>query len=88
MLNFSLPLTKHEAMKIYEGLEVQFQLLAASWRNGSASSPGRFIFEKWVVGVHFIGGWLGLATGMASLEKSKIFVSAVNRTPILRSSSP
>jgi len=56
------PVTKHHAMKTYEGVEVQlhaFLTLVLDEGKWSASHPGHFTPGESASGIHGIGSWIG-----------------------------
>jgi hypothetical protein len=68
----SLCLTKHYAMKMYEGVNVQihafltFALVGGEW---SDSHPCRFIPGERAPGTHWIRCWVGPTAGTEDMEK-------------------
>jgi hypothetical protein len=57
-------------MKTYAGVAVYNILLTSAlvdeW---SGSRPGRFTPQERAPGIHWIGGWVGLTTGLDDVEK-------------------
>jgi hypothetical protein len=72
-------------MKTYRGVNVQIHVFSTSTLAGrgcAASRPGRFI-----LGTHWIGGWMGPSVGQDDVEKRK-FLTLPGLTPTPQSSSP
>jgi hypothetical protein len=62
-------------------IEIHFSLTSALvGGESSASRSDRFIGGERTLGTHWIGGWVGLGTGLDDVEKG-------NRTNLLKSSS-
>jgi hypothetical protein len=49
----------------------------------SVSRPGRFTPEERALGIHWIGGWVGLRKDLEVMEERKIRAPAGNRTPVV-----
>ena len=58
------------------------------WAQWSSSQPGRFVPRAIAHCTHWIGGWVGQAGGLDSLEKRMSPVSTGNQTTISRSFGP
>jgi hypothetical protein len=86
-----LCLTKHHAMKVYWGMEVQLHTFLTSALDGgvwSALRPGRFTPGEKAPGTHWIGGWVGPRAVLGAVVKRKIPSPARNRNLESRSSIP
>jgi hypothetical protein len=89
-VKLSLCLTKHHAMKMYWGVEVQlhgFLTLVLDGGEWSASHPGRFTPRERAPGTHWIGGWVGTRAILDVVVKKKIPSShweSNPRTPIVQ----
>jgi hypothetical protein len=71
----SLCLTKHEAMKAYEGVEVQLHVFLNSALDGcewSAARPDSFTPGERTAGAHFLGGWVDPRACLNAVAKRKI----------------
>jgi hypothetical protein len=79
MVKLSLCLSKHYAMKAYEGDYIHIQvsltsaLLGGDW---SASRPDRFTSGERVHGTHWIGGWVDPRACMDNMERRKFLTSS------------
>jgi hypothetical protein len=81
-----LVLNKHHAMKKYGavgGIAPLFPDLCTRWVIWSASSPNRFISFEAAASIIWVGGWVGLRTGLDVVAKTETCVSAGNRTPVV-----
>jgi hypothetical protein len=64
-------------MKTYGTVDVRvvyihvFLTLKLVGEGQSASRPGRFTPGERVLGIHWIGGWVGLTAGLEDMEKWK-----------------
>jgi hypothetical protein len=62
-------------MKAYVGVDIQIHVFLTSALVGgewSASHSDRFTPGERAAGTHWIGGWVGLRTGLDDVEKRKI----------------
>jgi hypothetical protein len=74
-IKLSLCLTKHHAMQAYLGSGVTApRIFDLGTRGGewSASRPGRFNPREKAPVTHWIGGWVGLRTGLDAVVRRKI----------------
>jgi hypothetical protein len=61
-------------MKAYGAVDVKIHIFLTSALVGgewSASNPGHFTPGERAPGFHWIGGWMGLRTGLDDMEKRK-----------------
>jgi hypothetical protein len=86
VLKTFLCLIKHHAIKAYWGVAVWlclFLIWAFCGDKCSTSRPGRFISGKRALGAHWIGGWVGIRTGLYVVVKRKIPALARYRTQVV-----